>query len=320
MASNSQNGPLGRQRIENPQLGKAGDFPQLSTTSSWHPGSFMPKPDSRSKRPFVVLKGKEGGRHLTNLNPFVIERQLKALVHDELADVQKLVSGELLLKCKNDEQAQKLFEAKLFGGLPCVAESHRGLNQSKGVIRSSELRGVSDEEITKEIHGVVHSRRMKVWRSGSSHETNSILLTFDSCIPPSEIKAGYLKLDVQIYIPNPLRCFNCQKFGHSKARCRHRQVCANCGQPGHEHKNCKNKMCCPNCSGGHTAFDKQCPEWMKEKEIQRYKAENGCTFPAARKAVYGPGRSTRPKASYTNVAKKGHASSPKHSMKQQSAT
>ena len=50
-----------------------------------------------------MLKGKEGGRPFTNLNPFVIERQLKALVHDELANVQKLVSGELLLKCKNNE-------------------------------------------------------------------------------------------------------------------------------------------------------------------------------------------------------------------------
>ena len=318
MAPNKTN-PSGQKSTENSQSGAAGAYPRLSTSAELHAGSFLPRDDSKFKRPFVVLKGKDGERKLSSLSVFAIDRQLKALVDGELKHIQKLGSGELLIQCKTAEQAQKLFEAEKFGDIPCVAEPHRSLNQSKGVIRSYELKKTSEEEITGGIEGVVHSRRMTVWRTGSRKPTNSILLTFDSCIPPREVKAGYLKLDVQTYIPNPLRCFNCQKFGHSKVRCRHRQICAKCGVAGHEQKECRNKICCPNCNGEHTAFDKQCPEWIREKEIQRYKAENGCTFPEARKAVCGPDRPNRRKATYANVANQGNANSPKLSKKQKSA-
>ena len=312
--------PSGQPPKENSQSGAAGAYPRLSTNATeLHAGSFLPRGDSKLNRPFVVLKGKDGERKLSSLSVFAIDRQLKALVDGELKHIQKLGSGELLIECKTAEQAQKLFEAEKFGDIPCVAEPHRSLNQSKGVIRSYELKKTSEEEITQGIEGVVHSRRMTVWRTGSRKETNSILLTFDSCIPPREVKAGYLKLDVQTYIPNPLRCFNCQKFGHSKVRCRHRQVCAKCGVAGHEQKECRNKICCPNCSGNHTAFDKQCPEWIREKEIQRYKAENGCTFPEARKAVCGPDRPNRRKATYAGVVNQGKVNSPKLSKNKKSA-
>jgi len=43
----------------------------------------------------------------------------------------------------------------------------------------------------------------------------------------------YLRVPVSPYIPNPLHCFKCQKFGHGKNACRGRETCATCGQVGH---------------------------------------------------------------------------------------
>ncbi|GBM48029.1 hypothetical protein AVEN_34359-1 [Araneus ventricosus] len=51
------------------------------------------------------------------------------------------------------------------------------------------------------------------------------MLTFDSAKLPENITAGYKRLSVRTYIPNPLRCFQCQRFdirkrlaaGHSPA-------------------------------------------------------------------------------------------------------
>ena len=83
-------------------------YPQLSTNAKIHAGSFLPKADSKCKRPFVVLKGKDGERKLSSLSVFAIDRQLKALVDGELKHIQKLGSGELLIQCKTAEQAQKL--------------------------------------------------------------------------------------------------------------------------------------------------------------------------------------------------------------------
>ena len=60
---------------------------------------YFPKPDSNYERPFLVLKGKAGEKQIAYLSPFVIARQLKALIVGELDDGYKLVStGELLIR------------------------------------------------------------------------------------------------------------------------------------------------------------------------------------------------------------------------------
>ncbi|GBN08076.1 hypothetical protein AVEN_273830-1 [Araneus ventricosus] len=43
-----------------------------------------------------------------------------------------------------------------------------------------------------------------------------------------------MRLSVRPYIPNPLRCFKCQRFGHSKTSCRGTLTCARCAEVGHD--------------------------------------------------------------------------------------
>ena len=54
-----------------------------------------------------------------------------------------------------------------------------------------------------------------------------------------------------MYVPNPLRCFNCQRFGHHGDKCPADPglVCANCGADGHSHHTsaCKSSAKCVMC-------------------------------------------------------------------------
>ena len=34
------------------------------------------------------------------------------------------------------------------------------------------------------------------------------------------ITVGYLKVKVALFVPNPMRCFNCNTFGHTSQRCK----------------------------------------------------------------------------------------------------
>ncbi|GFS92976.1 hypothetical protein TNCV_1886281 [Trichonephila clavipes] len=45
---------------------------------------------------------------------------------------------------------------------------------------------------------------------------------------PQTIKAGYLNCKIRPYIPNPLRCFKCQRFGHSQTSSRGQLTCSMC--------------------------------------------------------------------------------------------
>ncbi|GFO10695.1 RNA-directed DNA polymerase from mobile element jockey [Plakobranchus ocellatus] len=117
-------------------------------------------------------------------------------------------------------------------------------------------------------------------------QTDTVVLTFDSPKPPSRIRAGYLTLDVRPYVPLPMRCYKCQRYGHGKDRCKKpAAVCVRCGKGIHVERDCSADPHCVNCRGDHTASSKTCPKFLEEQAILRYKAENGGTFQQARKAV-----------------------------------
>ena len=116
--------------------------------------------------------------------------------------------------------------------------------------------------------------------------TDTIVLTFDSPKPPTSIRAAYLTLSVRPYVPNPMRCFKCQRFGHGKDRCRRSaELCARCGKGGHAEHQCSAAPLCTNCHGEHSASSKECPKYLEELAILRYRAEHGGTFQEARRNV-----------------------------------
>ena len=52
--------------------------------------------------------------------------------------------------------------------------------------------------------------------------------------------------------------------------------------PGHESDTCSNPKSCYNCKGNHDAFSKQCPNWIKEKEIIAIKTLNKISYSQAK--------------------------------------
>ena len=101
---------------------------------------------------------------------------------------------------------------------------------------------------------------------------------------PKKIKVEYLTVKVDLFVPNPLRCFNCNKFGPTNQCCKTRAKCQRCGKDKHE-EHCDGPQICSNCNGPHAASAKDCPVWKKEKEIQRIRAEKCISFPEARQLV-----------------------------------
>ena len=115
------------------------------------------------------------------------------------------------------------------------------------------------------------------------------------------VEVAYFRVSVQIYIPNPLRCHSCQKYGHHENRCTKDPICANCGEPAnHTEQNCGNAPNCVNCGEKHSANSKECQVWHKEKEILTVKFTRNISFPEARKIVESP--TPIPGVSYASMA------------------
>ena len=132
--------------------------------------------------------------------------------------------------------------------------------------------------------GVVEVHRVTVKKEGKIIPTNTLFLTFNRPDVPKKIVVGYLKVKVELFVSNPLRCFNCNKFGHTSQRCRTTAKCQRCGKDKHKEQ-CEGTLICSNCKGPHAASAKDCPVWKKEKEIQRIDIEIRISFPEVRQLV-----------------------------------
>ena len=174
---------------------------------------------------------------------------------------------------------------KTFRGLKCTVTPHKSLNNSKGIVRCPALSKQSCEHILEFIgeQGATDVRRIKVHRDGGLKPTNTFVFTFDSPVLPVNVKIGFIQAKADVYIPNPLRCYKCQVFGHHENKCGRQAICVNCSmlehcQPGQ----CQIPAKCANCSGDHSANSKDCPQWEKERKILKIKCENNLSFPEGR--------------------------------------
>lgn len=97
-----------------------------------------------------------------------------------------------------------------------TVSAHRTLNTVRGVISEDDLMDCPVEEILEGMHGqaVIAAKRIIILRDGKEIPTKHIILTLELNSILSSVKAGYLNCRVRPYVPNRIRCFRCQRFGH----------------------------------------------------------------------------------------------------------
>lgn len=236
---------------------------------------------------FIVLESLLSEMPLTKLSPFAIQKGIAGIA-GAVKDIKKLRSGQILVECSKKAHADNLLSCNALAGISVRTFPHPHLNSCKGVIRTRDLHDMEEAEIASELkeQGVTHVKRITLKREDKIIKTGTYILTFNLHDHPGRIQIGYLSVPVDKYIPNPLRCFNCQKFGHGSVGCTNKPVCCNCGEGKHESTCTRSPICC-NCQGNHAASSKDCPVWIKEKEIQRIRATKKISYPEARKQVEG---------------------------------
>ena len=130
-------------------------------------------------------------------------------------------------------------------------------------------------------------KRISVLRNGIRRDTHTYILTFSTPDLPTSIKVGFQLVKVDVYVPSPLRCYRCQRYGHHESNCRSTPVCPKCVFEGEDHdqKTCSKPPLCVSCKSSHPTYSKECSVWKDEKEILSIKFKDNVTFLEARKTV-----------------------------------
>jgi len=194
---------------------------------------------------------------------FGIQKLLKCAV------AKKLCNGNVLIEVESKSQEDNILAMNTWVDKAITVTSHRSPNTSRGIIRYHDFHECDESEVIEALsnQGITEVKRNLSKTNGMIKRTNTFILTFGLPTPPKSVKVAYLKLSNDQYVPNPLRCYNCQRFGHGKSNCKRKAICAKCSQEGHSDCECKNKPHCANCAGNHCAYSKECVEWIKQKVI-----------------------------------------------------
>ena len=234
-----------------------------------------------------MIESTEEETPITRLSPFIIEKVIYGIA-GQVKGVKKLRNETLLVEVFRKKQADNLLKTTEFFSQKVRVYAHTTLNSSRGIIRDPMLKGCSDQEVLEGLKekGVTGVRRITITKNGKKVDTNTFVLTFNTPMVPKDLKIFYRVIKVDIYIPNPLRCYNCQKFGHHEDRCKSEKTCGQCGKKDpHPMRDCKAPPHCVNCGGDHPANSKECTAWLREKEIQRLKYTLNLPFAEAHKQV-----------------------------------
>lgn len=231
---------------------------------------------------YLLMKRRENEESLKNVSPYLLRKVIDA-VCGEIEMCKKLYNGEVLLKTKNFVQDTKLIKlSSLSPTIKIEVTEHKSLNYTKGVLYTNSLRGVSEEEIILESknQNVTDVKKILKKEGDELKETGLIIFTFATIDLPEYLHVGYEKMYLREYIPLPMKCKNCQRYGHLAKFCKNDSICHNCGSVSHtteDNPTCQKNEMCINCKEDnredtkHSANNKICPVFLKFKEIQAIK-------------------------------------------------
>lgn len=164
------------------------------------------------------------------------------------------------------------------------------INTCKGVISCEDFLYMTDGEIVDGLAKYQCESVRKILRKPKTAnpedlpvQTRTLIATFKLPQIPQKVRLGFLSLEVRPYIPNPLRCFGCQRYGHSSRICRNPPVCGFCSLDEHAPEKCQQQIQCLNCKGSHPSWSRECKRFKEEQEIQKIKTLEKVSHFEARK-------------------------------------
>lgn len=295
MAANASNGPSW---WDDPPPGGT------SIVDSSQTGATLPN--------YMDSQGLHGALHLLRLTssedrplpniPFMIRKSIEAKV-GRIDGAYKESGGSYTLKVRSLNQLKLLLcMDQLHDGTKIKIIEHPTLNSTKCVVSCGDVIDLSETELLTELadQGIKEIRRITRKEGKGRVNTPTIILTCKGTVAPKTIDFGYIRCKTRPFYPNPMQCYNCWAFGHTRTRCQSKEnICGKCsqGHPVTEDRNCSNAVYCKSCdSNDHALSSRSCPSYKRENDIQRIKVDKGIPYAAARRlydSIYdGPSYAT----------------------------
>ena len=222
--------------------------------------------------------------NLVKVSPIKISRWLSNYV-DELKAIRP-VGSSLKIICTAEQANVLCTKLVAFEKKPVKVERSTRSNRSgiRGVVyRVPDT--INEDDFVKEYADTI-SKVHCVVKEG--RRTGTVFIDFTPHVQalPEFLTFGYYRCRVRQFIPDPIRCYQCQRFGHMRGECHDKIRCAKCGG-GHKQSECPTDSTerCVNCGEKHSATFKGCRKFVEEKKIIEIKTKEKVPYAEAAKMV-----------------------------------
>lgn len=215
--------------------------------------------------------------NLAKVNPLKLNRALTDVIG--AVDQVWLLADRVKIRCTKTQANILKHEKRLCGyALTCEIKEMRKIYQ-KGIIHGVH-KDITDNDLVLDLGNTIQKvkRITKFNKDTKNREiTGSVVLFFDAESLPERVSLGFQSFKVNTFIPRPIRCFKCQRYGHVASTCRGSRRCPKCGED-HDFTDCTNEVSCCLCGGKHSAAFRGCKMYQDAFEIIKIKSAHNVSY------------------------------------------
>ena len=218
--------------------------------------------------------------------------------------INYLKNGSVNIQVKLNESTELLTQNNI-GSFNVKIEKHAFKNRVRGEIQSHIVALSPTDELEAGLasQGVIGVRKLEKPKRDSADKVvrdneNKIvfvpngkaILTFEKESLPFEVNVFGEIHTVEQHEPDPYQCKACFDYGHLKKQCKSAvPICGWCSQKVHTKpgERCNNQPKCRHDDQNHPSFSKDCPTYIKEKEINLISELRKISYREARRVLEG---------------------------------
>jgi hypothetical protein len=229
--------------------------------------------------------------------------QLPEMRRIEYTNVNQEKEQVIAIKTENPEQAKTLLKVTRIGTHKVKVCKDIRKNTIRGVLFDAENYFQKENMTQEEIEQLLVGEGVISVKKIGKEKSRSYKVVLDMLEIPDRVKilGANRSFPISPYIPNPLRCFKCQKYDHSNSTCRaETYTCQRCGGD-HTNKRfkvssnnekiltweCSEKPHCIHCKQSHEAGDADCIRQKQQQEINKTMVKQKLSRYEARTRVLG---------------------------------